>query len=432
VTATAATGAAHRHVHEADVVRVLTFAAVIGVHTVAETNGNTSVAANGVVILLHFTREAFFCLTGFVLVHQYLNRPFALRRFWGRRFLLIGVPYVIWTVIYSALQWVQGPRTMSLTQWLDMLGRFLVSGTAWYHMYFLLVSMQIYLLYPLIAALIRRTAGNHGLLLAASAALQLALVTDLRYAPSGSWLHSLPGPANVLVIDYQLYILAGGVVAYHLDRCLAWLRAHRRHTFVTFVLAGIIAESWYLVAARRGEQASVAAAVWQPIMVPWSLAVVTALAALGSVWADRRRPGQLLDRAVTVGSDRSFGVYLVHPAVLWLLLWSGGHWLPHHVHGFWLAVMAYALTVGGALAVTEVFRRSSLSLALTGRPRLRHTPAQPHIPTIDQEMTNHAPDRPYPARARPEAPPDGVDHGDRQRPAHRPLRRRAVQLRQPY
>ncbi len=381
---------AHQHVHEVDVVRVLTFAAVIGVHTVSQTSGDLSIAGNGVVMLLHFTREAFFCLTGFVLVHQYLDRPFALRRFWARRFLLVGVPYVVWSAAYTGLQWAQGPRTMSFPQWLAMFGRYLVAGTAWYHLYFLLVSMQLYLLYPLIAALIRKTAGHHGLLLAASAALQLAVVSDLRYAPAGSWLRALVGPAAVLVIDYPLYILAGAVAAYHLGRCTAWLRTHRWHSLVVLAVTAAAAEAWYLVAANGGEQASVAAAVWQPIVVPWSLAAVLALAALGSVWAERRRPGQLLDRALRVGSDRSFGVYLVHPAVLWLLLWSGGRWLPHHLHGFWLALIAYLLTVGGALAVTEALRRSPLSLALTGRPRWRGLPSRPRTPIRALEVSNRA------------------------------------------
>ncbi len=47
-----------RHVHEADVVRVLTFACVIGVHTLSHSAPASSVSANGILMLLHFTREA--------------------------------------------------------------------------------------------------------------------------------------------------------------------------------------------------------------------------------------------------------------------------------------------------------------------------------------------------------------------------------------
>ncbi|MDT4892140.1 MAG: hypothetical protein QOE97_1175, partial [Pseudonocardiales bacterium] len=137
-----------RHVHEVDVVRVLTFAAVIGVHTVSEANGSQSVAANAVVMLLHFTRAAFFMLTAFVLTYQYAGRTVPLRRFWSRRLLTVGIPYLTWTVVYSGLHWYQGPRTMTFASWLDQTLLYAADGTAWFHMYFLLVSMQIYLLFP--------------------------------------------------------------------------------------------------------------------------------------------------------------------------------------------------------------------------------------------------------------------------------------------
>jgi peptidoglycan/LPS O-acetylase OafA/YrhL len=379
-----------------DVVRVLTFAAVIAVHTVSETNPATSVAANSVVMLLHFTREAFFCLTGFVLVHQYLDRQVQLVPFWRRRFLLVGVPYLVWTVLYSGLHWVQSPRTMSFAAWLQVTWRYAYTGTAWFHMYFLLVSMQIYLLYPLIAALVRATRRHHGLLLAVSAVLQVTVTSLLRYTSAGrGW----TGTADVVVFAYQFYVLLGAVVADHLQQCATWLRTHRRQAVVGLIVAGAAAEACYAVAVAGGVRASDAATVWQPVMVPWSVAAVVALAALGSVRAQRRRPGQLLDRTLRVGSDRSFGVYLVHPAVLWLVLWPGGHWLGHHLHGAALTAVAYLLTVAGAIAVTEALRRSPLSLPMTGRPRRRPSPAPEHPPTTGPEVTNHALDCPDLARA---------------------------------
>src|ERR1700753_610140 len=87
--------------HEADVVRVLTFACVIAVHTIHYTNPAGSVGGNGVAVLLHFTREAFFCLIWFVLVHPYLGRSVDVGPFWRKRFVAVGVPYLAWSVIYE-------------------------------------------------------------------------------------------------------------------------------------------------------------------------------------------------------------------------------------------------------------------------------------------------------------------------------------------
>lgn len=395
-TASEARSVRARHVSDVDVVRVLTFAAVIAVHTVSQTNSDTSVAANAAVMLLHFTREAFFCLTGFVLAHQYLDRRIDLPAFWRRRFVLVGAPYLVWTVLYSGLQWVQGSRTMSFAAWLRLTWRYAYTGTAWFHMYFLLVSMQIYLLYPLIAALVRATRRHHAALLTVSALVQLSMATLLHYTAAGrSW----TGTADVVVLAYQFYVLLGAVAADHLDQCAAWLRRHRRLPVAVLLLCGLGTLAWYLVSVARGTLASDAAAVWQPVMVPWSIAAVCGLAVLGSVWAQHRRPGQPLERILRVGSDRSFGVYLVHPAVLWLVLWTGGHWLGRHLDSAALTAVAYLLTVAGAIAVTEAFRRSPLSLAMTGRPHRQRTQTPNQAQTTGPEATNHAFDCPDLARA---------------------------------
>ncbi|MCA1837181.1 MAG: acyltransferase, partial [Actinobacteria bacterium] len=163
------------HIYAVDLVRVLTFACVIAVHTVATINPADSVPAGGAAMLLHFTREAFFALTAFVLVHRYRNR-LRLRPFWRRRFLLVGVPYVIWSVIYSGLPLITTP--LPPTAALIQLARNLLTGTAWYHLYFLVVTMQFYLLFPLFLRLLRASAGRRGgqcALLVIGAALQLGI-----------------------------------------------------------------------------------------------------------------------------------------------------------------------------------------------------------------------------------------------------------------
>ena len=73
------------HLDQVDVVRLLTFAAVIAVHSVDFTQSMSSRAAAGTIMLLQFGREVFFALTGFVLVHSASSRPFRARAFWRRR-----------------------------------------------------------------------------------------------------------------------------------------------------------------------------------------------------------------------------------------------------------------------------------------------------------------------------------------------------------
>ncbi|HSZ31111.1 MAG TPA: acyltransferase, partial [Pseudonocardiaceae bacterium] len=353
------------HVYAVDLVRVLTFASVIAVHTVATITPPDSVPAGGAAMLLHFTREAFFALTAFVLVHRYRDR-LPIVPFWRRRFLLVGVPYVIWSVIYSglALIMVPLPPTAALTQ----LGRNLLTGTAWYHLYFLVVTMQFYLLFPLFLRLLRGSRGRHWWLLGISAVLQVGIDAGLHVAHPSGIAAELMRYDGSFVGSYVFYLVLGGVTALHADRVQAWVRGHPAIVLAALVLTGAAAEGWYRRSVLGGSSPVAASDVFQPVMVPWCVAVITALFALGVTWAAQRGAG-LGSRAVEIGSDRSFGVFLVHPMVLWALTLGSSAWLSAHVSTLGSTIIAFVTTVVVSLLVVEVLRHSPLSIVLTGKRR---------------------------------------------------------------
>ena len=364
------------HIYAADLVRVLTFASVIAVHTVATINPPKSIPAGGAIMLLHFTREVFFALTAFVLVHRYRDE-LRVVPFWRRRFLLVGAPYVCWSVIYSGLTLITAPPrptgtfSGTLLGALAQLGRNLLTGTAWYHLYFLIVTMQFYLLFPLFLRLLRAVARRrswHYWLLAISAVLQVGIDAGLHLAHPSGIAAELCGYAGSFVGSYVFYLVLGGVAALHAEEVHAWVRGHPAIVLVAFVLTGAAAEGWYLRSVRGGSSPAHAFDVFQPVMVPWCVAVMTALFALGVTWAARRGAG-LGSRAVEISSDRSFGVFLVHPLVLWTLTLGPAAWLSRQVSALCSTVLAIAAIVLVSLLVVEVLRHSPLSMVLTGKRR---------------------------------------------------------------
>jgi peptidoglycan/LPS O-acetylase OafA/YrhL len=387
VSSSATTGTRVRatHVHEVDVVRVLTFACVIAVHTLAVTNAATNPFTGGIAMLLHFTRESFFWLTGFVLVHQYGRRHLHVGRFYRRRLLVVGVPYVAWSLIYTVLQRVDQSGRWN-TFWSDF-GRNLAFGQAWYHLYFVLVSLQIYLLFPVIAALLRATARHHVALLVCSAAVQLVtLVADEYLTPWPGWTNWLTGHQDALVWNYQFWVLLGAVVAYHLESVRAWL--DDRSTPVMWAIGAVfvVVVAVYVGRVAAGTAPAEASVVLQPVMLPWAMAAIAGLLLLGTVYA--RNLGGTWQRVVEIGSDRSFGIFLVHPLGLWLLLWVGDGWVGRTVPNPALTIVAYVVVVVASVIATEVMRRSPLSLPLTGRPMLHRavtkatTPAGQPVDTL--------------------------------------------------
>ena len=359
---------AGRRLRELDVVRVVTFASVVAVHVLSRTSRG-DVVLGAVLILVHFTREVFFALIGWLQVSSLLRTPQPMRRFWPRRFLLVGVPYLTWSAIYVAIGHA-GAQHPALSLLRDF-GLAVLTGTAYYHMYFLLVTMQIYLLAPLIVRLIVATRRHHLIVLAVAMGLQVAKSALDAYLPGSLSLINVVSS----VLNYTGFIMGGAVAADHADQVLAWVRRNRRAIGVATAAAALVTLGVYALQLILGFNVYRAATAYQPVVIGWSVAIGTGLLAAGTWWVDRRGPDaehRLLDYL----SDRSFGVFLAHPLVLWVVLTSFSALIAGWPAAV-AAVLVYAIVVVGALLIADLARRSPLSLALAGRPRQRRDRARP-------------------------------------------------------
>lgn len=354
-----------RHLYEVDILRILTFVCVISVHAVSHAASATDIWQNGFLILVHFTREVFFALTAFVLVYSFLTRPRPLREFWPKRFLLVALPYVTWSAIYVVSAWLRKPSGTLL----GLVGPFwrdLYTGSAWYHLYFLLVTMQVYLLLPVVVWLVKKTRGHHAVLLVLSLAVELVLVGSYQYFPALTRAVSAYG--RIEFWSYEFLIVAGAVAADHVGPFLAWVRSHRPLIALIAAVGAAASITVYLVNLAVGQSPVKAATALQPVVIVWSIPVALAFLALGTAWADTRVAGSRMARLVDTASDRSFGIFLAHPLLIWLLLIAGGGWLRSTFAAPWLSVVLFVLVVVGTVALVEALRRTPLSLALTGRP----------------------------------------------------------------
>ena len=362
-----------RHLYEVDIVRLLTFVCVVGVHAVSGSMDPDNVASGAFVSLLHFTRGTFFLLSTFVLTYALGSKPVEVRRFWPRRFLYVGVPYVVWTVIYW---WIALGRLPGVDD-LGQLGHELLTGTGNYHLYFLLVSLQLYLLFPLLVWLVRRTRGHHQALFLVSGALELVLLALTHYATwPGSWA-TVQANALVLAPTYQFYFVAGALAAVHHDRFHAWVVGRPRAVVGALVVTAALHVGVYLVQLPSSGSVARAYDPLQPSVVPWTVAVTLGLYAVGIVYARSRRPGTRLRhvRRARRPSPRSacssstpssstpccgplaqLGYSSLDPTLSGALAWAG------------TLVLSYAFA---ALVI-----RTPLALPLAGRKRLQPRPTR--------------------------------------------------------
>jgi peptidoglycan/LPS O-acetylase OafA/YrhL len=348
---------ADRHLWQLDVVRLLTFSAVIAVHAIAFTELPSNATAGAAMMLLQFGREVFFALSGFVLVYSAPAGRLGPGQLWQRRVPLVAIPYVVWTVIY----WFVTPGGRP---GIGTLGSDLLDGNAEYHLYFLVVTIQLYLVFPWLLRFVRRTADRAVLVLAVIGTLNLAWLAALQYAPQGGfwWVR-----AYELLPTYAIYVLAGCFAAVHFERWRAWVAGHSRRLLWLAGTAAIVAEGAYGLQLQLGGMAPRAAnAVLQPAMVASCLAAVIVVYLIGARWAGGARAGR---RTVVLASEVSFGVYLAHPLILQLLLDHGlgnGHQV---VPAPLATVLAFLGAAGGAAALCGLVRKTPLARVLIGRPR---------------------------------------------------------------
>lgn len=369
---TAGTTATRRdHLLALDVVRVLAVAMVVGVHTLSFGPARTTVLIGAFIMIFHSSREVFFLITAFALTYSYGRRAVRWRSFWRRRFVLVLAPYVAWSLIYF---FADGSRLDPLSTAIWAFARDLANGGARYHLYFLLVSMQIYLVFPLLRALVAKTQGHHGGLLMLASVYQLAVTLAIHSHHTGAgplafWLKN----PNQLLPSYGLYVIAGALGAWHLEQLTTFTRRHRRVVVSAFGVGVAGGVGIYLVAALlAGESPVTASAVFQPAVVLESLAIAWAFYALGLAWEDAGAPRRAF---VSAGAENSFGIFLSHPLILQGILALGTttgvlaalRRTPGPVElVLLLGVVVPAIYVAGG-ALTAAARWTPLSLVLTGR-----------------------------------------------------------------
>ena len=368
------------HLHQIDLVRLVTFAGVILDHVMmGPAAPQNSSAVGGVEVFLRYTRYGFFALTGFVLTYQYRHRELQVAPFLRRRFKLIGLPFVVWSIFY----WLYGhylgggltniANTVRSAHDAALAGKSLVydliTGTAWYHLYFLSVSMQIYLVFPVALWVLRRTWGRHRYLLAASFAVHAVLLLMMVRPQHGIFTHGVVGLVwrhlEVTIFPYQFFILSGAIAAMHFEAFQAVARRWRVQVFAVGLVVVAATLGYFLWLVHHGEPMFRATNVFMLHNTFAYAAIIAMLYCVGTLWQERRTPGSVAARFMRTAADRSFGIYLAHAIALDVV--QRYIVVDLHTNSAIVIVVDYLATVAVTILLVEALRRSPLSLVTTGR-----------------------------------------------------------------
>ncbi|HHY96154.1 MAG TPA: acyltransferase [Firmicutes bacterium] len=342
------------HIGEVDYLRVLGLSTIVLLHTwgfyllMPVASPYSRVAQELGINLLRFGRQLFMFVTGMVVFYNYGGRKMNVGRFFARRLNNLIIPYVIWTAFYLFLK-----RLSHLVAWSDFKGfatlwlQNVLNGNGYMHLYYVLVAVQFYLLVPWLVSRFRfRRPGR-----AAKAILGLGLILYAVYyylfetrqsvvvaAVAGTPLQAAVGWSLLykdrLLFSYFPYYLLGALAGLNMESWRRWLRDHFRAVLVFLVLAtGLVTGEYFYCYRYHGGSWALTISVFKPSIYLYTLAVVATLFQL-SLCLERRGSLRWL---VSPLAANSLGIYLLHPAVLFVC--NSYFWKYMHLPGFLLALL---------------------------------------------------------------------------------------------
>lgn len=353
---------ARQRLDQVDAMRPMKQAGVISTHVLTYfVPAAASVSMNAVMLLTHFSREGFFFISACMLTYAYMDLDRGgLRRFYGRRLLSVLVPYLCWSVIYF-FYLLPTAHYASAPAALEKFGEDVATG--YYQLYFLVIIMQYYLVFPLLVTFLRRTRGHHGAIVVIAAVGHVALMTLMHWTIvpvlRTGWIREFT--------PYAFYLIAGSIAAFHFDAVNEWLLRHVRLVLALTAAAALYAEAVYFLAAK-GVTTILGAGndPFQPSVIPFDVGAIACLYLLGVTLVKPERSGRLR-AAVRSGSDNSYGIYLSQMLFINALIWAGWARLDSVVWWPLLCAATVVIVFLAGVALTSLLARTPLAVPLTGR-----------------------------------------------------------------
>lgn len=347
---------------------------VILVHTlsffdVQTRPGSTSnLGLDMLVMNFHYTREAFMLITGIVLFYTYYDRQHAILSFWRKRLTLIAIPYVAWTAIYYAFEGTYlHDFSWSPALLLPKFGASLLSANMFF-LYFLMVSMQFYLLFPLVLKFMKKMENHLVSVFAVSFVVEVVImyinqvyIDPIHLQHASKFVVLFVHHRDELIFTYEFWFIAGAILSIKYTQIRDWVWSHTKLVLSLIALMTLILWATYLLDHQVLHFSDWSAVdTLQPVMVPYSLVVSVGLWFIGLKWAHVRVQPNMrrVTPVIQFFGGVSFGIFLFHPLALHYMeaIDYHVHWhgVAHYLLIPFTAISAYVLSGLAAYALGKV------------------------------------------------------------------------------
>jgi peptidoglycan/LPS O-acetylase OafA/YrhL len=341
---------------------------------------STSLVASGMLTLTHFSRDAFLFVSACMLAYSYReSTTIDLARYWKRRFMAVGLVYLVWSVIYFPVAGLKDSSSfpyyrlpMSAVFSMTGLHNFLFAlGTGYYHLYFLLVLLEFYVLFPWVFMFLRKHANLRVPILFASLAWQVVFPMVIRRGWLGFVLTSKL--ETRLVFSYPLYLIGGVIAAFYLERFHDWVVRHQRALIAATVLLGAVPLVLDYFAKHGVHMPVLLVPGGNPfaaVVIPYDVGAIILVYLFGVYLVSPKRSART--RAVVAsGSEAAYGIYVSQVLwILWFQRWGQEFNLLHAVPWIVTMLSAVIITYLAGWLFSALVARTPLARAVVGRGQL--------------------------------------------------------------
>lgn len=314
-------------------------------------------------VLSRYSVPCFFFISGFglFLTHP-LEQSLNYGRFVVKRLRSIGIPYLIWTFFYMYIN----NRTYydaNVWSW-DNISFCVMFGNGSYHIYFLVILLWFYLLFPLWRRLMT-CLEKFDLKLT----LPLLALAQLYFYDASAHYWSYPAwiqdnefifnlfqfRLNYLPLYYLFIFMLGGVISRHYAGFEQLLKRHFLLLLTCFLLsAGINTYLFYDMYANLKVNPEVIANTLQQLSLPGFFYTITALLfGCGVLYRFKDKRLGWLEKF----SDHSFVIYLIHPLFMdqlyFGLMLMGISFTQVPIYIFYLVVLACSYSCAAIWSIAK-------------------------------------------------------------------------------
>ncbi|RAV11234.1 acyltransferase [Paenibacillus contaminans] len=297
---------------ELDFVRAVAILAVLLIHGTADATVEIPFGSRSQIVFLlinklsNFAVPVFLMISALVMFYRYeagWNGREAFN-FYRKRLQYVIVPYLIWMFFYYVFyQWLGNNRDLSAISidWLDFAKK-LQWADVGYHLYFIVIIAQFYLVFPIIMSLVKAFAWFRRYLWLVGIVIQGGVYSYHHWV--NPFEHS-----GTLVTTYAAVICIGGWIGLHYDK----FRSASRHLWWVFGLAMLFGYSLFNIFVLIRTNISFGAVAYEVVFHGYAIFMGISL-----LWIGRKvmEGYTRLAKWIVSFSAASFGIYLIHPALL--------------------------------------------------------------------------------------------------------------------